>query len=264
MRESMKERSKRADTLASQHLHRLLFHSEKLAAVGRVSAAIVQQFNDPLQAITNVLGGIHRRGCIDSEDMELVDLAYRETIKLNKIVRELREFYLPISGRTDLFDVRLELEQIIAGNRPRLADKGVAITTEFAENMPRIHAAAEQLRTVFQSLLENGLETCGRDGTIRFATSFDKDKVVIRITDNGHGIDPSTLSQLFEPCNVRDTKKWTGCLALAKSYAIITMHGGSIEMAVDAGKGSVLKITLPICNNDHTGITENSTLAQKT
>lgn len=258
MRESMKEAPEYTDALTSQQLQRLLFHSEKLAAVGRVSAAVVQQFNDPLQAITNVLGGIHRRGFIDPEDMALVDLAYGEAIKLNKMVRELREFYQPIRGKTDLFDVRLELEKIIAGNRPQLAGKGIVIATEFAEDMPMIHAAAEQLRTVFQSLLDNGIEACGYDGTIRFSTSFDRDRVVVQITDNGCGIDPSVLSQLFEPCNMRDPQKWTGCLGLAKSYAIITMHGGSIETAVDREKGSVFKITLPICNSDHTDIKENS------
>lgn len=252
------------DALASQQLQRLLFQSEKLAAVGRVSAAIVQQFNDPLQAITNVLGGIHRRGFIDPEDMPLVDLAYRESIKLNKMVRELREFYQPIRGKTDLFDVQLELEKIIAGNRPRLAGKGIVIDTEFAKGMPVIHAAAEQLRAVFQSLLDNGIESCGHDGIIRFATSFDQDRVVVQITDNGCGIDPSVISQFFEPCNTRDPKKWTGCLGLAKSYAIITMHGGSIETAVDSEKGSIFKITLPICNSDHAGITENSAPEKKT
>ncbi len=258
MTESTKKAPAGADAVTSQQLQRLLFHSEKLAAVGRVSAAIVQQFNDPLQAITNVLGGIHRRGFIDPEDMALVDLAYRETIKLNKMVRELREFYQPIRGKTDLFDVRLELEKIIAGYRPRLAGKGIVIASEFAEDVPMIHAAAEQLRTVFQSLLDNGIEACGHGGTIRLATSFDQDRVVVQITDNGRGIDPSVISQLFDPCNTRDPKKWTGCLGLAKSYAIITMHGGSIETAVDREKGSVFKITLPICNSDNTGITENS------
>ncbi|GAB6191622.1 sensor histidine kinase [Desulfocastanea catecholica] len=254
----MKEAQEGTDALDSQQLQRLLFHSEKLAAVGRVSAAIVQQFNDPLQAITNVLGGIHRRGYIDPQDMALMDLAYGEAIKLNKMVRELREFYQPIRGKTDLFDVRLELEQIIAGNRAQLAGKGIVIATEFADDMPRIHAAAEQLRTVFQSLLDHGIEACGHDGTIRFSTAFDRDRVVVQITDNGCGIDPAAISHLFEPCNTRDPKKWTGCLGLAKSYAIITMHGGSIETAVDREKGSIFKITLPISNSDHTGITENS------
>lgn len=254
----MKEAPECPDAVTSQRIQRLLFHSEKLAAVGRVSAAIVQQFNDPLQAITNVLGGIHRRGFIHPEDMALVDLAYGEAIKLNKLVRELREFYQPIRGKTDLFDVRLELEKIIAGNRPRLAGKGIVIATEFAKDMPMIHAAAEQLRTVFQSLLDNGIEACGHDGTIRFSTSFDKDRVIVRITDNGCGIDSAILSQLLEPCNTKDPMRWAGCLGLAKSYAIITMHGGSIETAIDPQKGSVLIITLPICNSDSAAITENS------
>ncbi len=254
----MNEPPEFTDEVDAQQLHRLLFHSEKLAAVGRVSAAIVQKFNDPLQAITNVLGGIHRRGFVDPDDMTLVNLAYQETIKLNKMVRELREFYQPIRGKTDLFDVRLELENIIAANRAQLADKGIVITTDFAENMPMIHAAAEQLRTAFQSLLANGVEACGLNGRIWLSTSCDKESIIVQITDNGCGIDPSVISHFFEPCNMKDEKKWAGCLGLAKSYDIITMHGGSIETAVDRKKGSIFKITLPIRNSDETALTENS------
>jgi len=259
----MNEAPEFTDEPESQQLHRLLFHSEKLAAVGRVSAAIVQKFNDPLQAITNVLGGIHRRGFVDPDDMALVNLAYQETIKLNKMVRELREFYQPIRGKTDLFDVRLELENIIAANKPQLAGKGIVIATDFAENMPMIHAAAEQLRTAFQSLLDNGVEACGQNGRIWFSTSYDKDTIIVRITDNGCGINPSIISQFFEPCNMKDQKKWAGCLGLAKSYAIITMHGGSIETAVDRKKGSVFKITLPIRNSDDAALMENSATEEK-
>jgi signal transduction histidine kinase len=253
-----------------QQAHRRLLHNEKFAAVGRVSAAIAQEFNDPLQAITNVLGGIYRRGSLDPEDMPLVDLAYREVTKLNNLVGELREFYQPVHGKTDLFDVRLELEEIIGTNRPRLAGKGITLTTQFAEEMPLLQVVAAQIREVFQTLLDNAVEACGRDDTIHISTFVDQESVVLRIIDSGRGIDQSVHAQLFEPFNSSKPKKSAKGLRLAKAQAMITMHGGTIEsedlsgnvFGNGSGNGSAFKVVLPRhCrgskdggdNSDHVG-----------
>lgn len=219
--------------------------NERLAAVSRVSAAIAQQFNDPLQALTNVLGGIHRRGRLDQEDMPLVNLAFQEVQKLNHLARELREFYQPTLGKTDLFNIQLELEKIIAKNRQKLDEKGILLTTDFAENLPLIHAVAGQITDVFQELLDNAVLACEADDTIHIATALEEDMVVIRIEDSGCGIDPDILSQLFEPFGTGRTKDAKRDLSMAISYANITLHGGTIEVEVKDGKLTIFKIILP-------------------
>ena len=223
-----------------------LLNSEKIAAIGRVSATIIQDFNDPLQAISNVLGGIHRRGTLDSEDMPLVDLAYREAKKLNNLARDLREFYQPIHGKTDLLDMRVELAQVIDSNRSRLSDKGIIITLEFIEEIPLIHAVAGQIKKMFQELLDNIIVFCGRDDTIRITMYVENDVLVLQVDDGGCGICRSVIAPLFEPLSNFKSRKSTEGLGLATSYAIITMHGGTIETEADHGNSSVFKIKLPI------------------
>lgn len=224
--------------------------NERLAAVSRVSAAIAQQFNDPLQAITNVLGGMHRRGCLDLEDMPLVDLAYQEVQKLNRLARELREFYQPTLGRTDLFNIQDELEKIIAENQRKLTDKGILLTSDFAADIPLIHAVADQIKKVFQELLDNAIAACDKDDTIHITTRLEEAMVVVRIQDSGCGIDPNILAQLFEPFGKgRATTKRD--LSLAISYANITLHGGTIEVEVEDGKLTIFKVVLPGLNQDN-------------
>jgi PAS domain S-box-containing protein len=243
----------RSSTELEQAQRRLL-NSEKIAAVGRVSATIIQDFNDPLQAISNVLGGIYRRGTLDSEDMPLVDLAFREARKLNKLVKDLREFYQPIHGKTDLFDVRIELENIINLNRPRLSDKGIIIKTEFADNIPLIQVVANQIEKVFQELLDNIIVVCGHHDTIHISTYVDKNTLVVQIDDSGCGINQSVISPLFEPLHISKSKKPARGSGLATSYAIITMHGGTIETEGAPGNSSVFKLMLPIHDSGKTGI----------
>ena len=220
--------------------------NERLAAISRVSAAIAQKFNDPLQAITNVLGGIHRRGSLEQEDMPLIDLAYQEVKKLNQLARDLREFYQPTLGKTDLFDVKTELEKIIDHNRQRISAKGITLTTAFDDNIPPIHAVADQINKLFQELLDTAVLACDKDDTIHISAVQQEDKVIVRIEDSGCGIDPEILPQLFEPFNQAQSKKTTRDLNLAISYAYTTLHGGTIDAKIDDGRVTILKVILPI------------------
>ena len=220
--------------------------NERLAAVSRVSAALAQKFNDPLQAITNVLGGIHRRGCLEKEDMPLIDLAYQEIKKLNELARDLREFYQPTLGKTDLYCIQEELENIINRNRQTLSDKGIVLTTAFDEDIPAIHAVSSQINKVFQELLDSAILACDKDDTIHIATMLQEEMVIVRIEDSGCGIDPEIISQLFEPFNSAQSKKSSRDLSLAISYAYTTLHGGTIEAEIEDGRVTIFKVILPI------------------
>jgi hypothetical protein len=226
-----------------------LLNSEKIAAVGRVSATILQEFNNPLQAISNVLGGIHRRGFLDPEDMPLVDLAYRETLKLTELVKNLREFYQPIHGKTDLLNIQTELESIINLNKLRLSDKGISITTEFVGNLPPIHAVAVQIKKMLQELLDAVIMTCDQHTIIKISAHVEGDTLILLIKDSGCGINQYMISQIHEPLNNPKAKRSLKEVGLATSYAIITMHGGTIETEGDHENGSVLKVMLPIHNS---------------
>ena len=244
----LEEQVEKRSTELEQARQRLL-NSEKIAAVGRVSATIIQEFNNPLQAISNVLGGICRRGSLDLEDMPLVDLAYRETLKLTELVKDLREFYQPVHGKTDLLNIQAELEIIIDLNKPRLSDKGIVIKTEFAENLPLIHAVAAQIKKMLQELLDTVMVVCSQRTTIKISAYADGDTLVLQIEDSGCGISQCMESQIHEPFNIPKAKKSLKEVGLATSYAIITMHGGTIETEGDHEKGSVFKVMLPIHNS---------------
>lgn len=244
----LEEQIERRSTELEQARQRLL-NSEKIAAVGRVSATILQEFNNPLQAISNVLGGIHRRGSLEPEDMPLVDLAYRETLKLTELVKNLREFYQPIHGKTDLLNMQAELENIINQNKLRLSDNGIIITTEFAENLPLIHAVAVQIKKMLQELLDAVIMVCDQHTTIKISAYVEGDTLILQIEDSGCGINQYMMSQIHEPINIPKAKKSLKEVGLATSYAIITMHGGTIETEGEHENGSVLKVMLPVHNS---------------
>lgn len=244
----LEEQVERRSSELDQARQRLL-NSEKIAAIGRVSATILQEFNNPLQAISNVLGGIHRRGSLDPEDMPLVDLAYGETLKLTELVKNLREFYQPIHGKTDLLNIQAELENIIKLNKQRLSDKGIIITTAFAANLPLIHAVAVQIKKMLQELLDAVIMICDEQTIIRISVYVEGNTLILKIEDSGCGINQYMMSQIHQPLNAPKAKRSLKEAGLATSYAIITMHGGTIETEGDHENTSVLKVMLPVHNS---------------
>ncbi len=235
------------------HMDQSRLITERLAAIGRVSAAIVQEFNNPLQAITNILAGIHRRGSFDSEDMSLIDLAYHEVIKLNKQVKDLREFYQPIHGKTDLFDMQSELERIIDINRQRLTGEDINITTKYVQNSPLIHAVAEQMRMVLGSQINTVMKACLPHASIEISTSVDEGSLILQIKCSKCDIDQFDISKLFEPFSTPEMKITERELELAKCYAIITLHGGIIKTDIYGEQGTIIKLILPIKNKEDNG-----------
>jgi len=246
MMETATEPTDTKENSQEEQSRQLLRSFEQLAAVGRVAVAIARQFNDPLQAITNVLGGIHRRGSLEPEDMPLVNLAYEEVIKLNSLVRDLREFYQPTLGKTSLFDIRTELLKMIKTNKRRLSDINIALTANWPENMPLIHAVPEQLRTVFESLLESVVARRPHTTAIQITTSVERDTIIVQVEDGSRSTDRSQILQLFDPFHQKQSKSFTKNFALVKSYAIITTHGGKMETTGDEDKEAGFRITLPI------------------
>jgi signal transduction histidine kinase len=94
----------------------------------------------------------------------------------------------------------------------------------------------------------NATHAVSQKGNIRITTSLnrDADQLLVKVTDNGHGIDKNNLSRIFDPFfTTKPTGEGTG-LGLSVSYGIIKNHGGDIAVESEIGKGSTFTITLPV------------------
>ena len=234
--------------------HRQVLNSERMAAIGLVSLFVTRKFNDPLQAITNILGGIHRRGSLGLEDLPLVDLAYQEIRNLNKLVREMREIYLPSHGKTEKIDVPLALNAVIAESQ-ELFDKKCNITMEVPENAVYVHAIAGQLRTVLQCLVDNVLKACGEHDTIHISVAVVKETIELRLKSSEGGNEQKAIAQLFASLDGSHAEESSEIFELVKSYAIIAMHGGTLTANIDGQEISGFQVNLPI----HDGANEMHT-----
>jgi len=221
--------------------------SEKLASIGKLSAGIAHEINNPL-------GGILIYGNLILEDTDKNSPHYenlrkivKETTRCKDIVKGLLEFARPKEPQMALTDINETLNKALSILERQALFQNIAVKKDYTPSLPKIIADGSQLQQVFINIIINGAEAMEGRGTLTLKTRVDKPKdfIDVEITDTGHGIKEEDKKRLFEPFfTTKEVGKGTG-LGLATSYGIIQKHRGSIEVQSQVEKGSAFTVKLP-------------------
>lgn len=223
-----------------------LIHAEKLNAIGKLSASIAHEFNNPIYGILNVLERIDRKAPLDKENKEFVGMAIRECNRMADLIKKLMDFYRPSSGVIKSTDIHKVIDEMLMLVQKLLIRKKIKIEKDLASDMPEIEAIPDQLKQVILNILSNAVEavaeSCGR---IEISAVHINSKIMITIKDNGIGIPPENLKYIFDPFfTTKLAVKGIG-LGLYVSYGIIKRHGGDITVHSKPGQGTQFTVTLP-------------------
>ncbi|GAA4700619.1 hypothetical protein GCM10023228_00170 [Brevibacillus fulvus] len=120
----------------------------------------------------------------------------------------------------------------------------VQIETKFQPKPLLVDCDQNQIKQVFINLLKNAIESMPNGGLVVIATESDDQEVVIQFRDRGNGISPETLAKLGEPFYT--TKEAGTGLGLMISFRIVENHKGRIDVASKVGKGTTMKVRLPL------------------
>ncbi len=224
-----------------------LVHSEKLSAMGRLSASIAHEINNPLCGVLNVLERVQGRAIFEKKDKELVDLALKECHRMKDLIKNLQQFNKPTSGIRVELDIHQLIDEVLILMKKEFKNKKITVEKEYAANLPHIWIVSDQLKQVILNILSNArdaIET--EEGTITLSsTLLDKNRISITVKDSGEGISSEMKKKIFEPFHTTKAIKGMG-LGLSVSYGIIKSHGGNISVKSEAGQGATFTITLPI------------------
>jgi two-component system NtrC family sensor kinase len=228
-----------------------LVRSEKLSSLGKLSASIAHEINNPLAGILTFAKLIVRtldQGAPDdatrSSLIKNLHLVERETERCSAIVRNLLDFARerPLALKdTNVHAVVEEAVQLL-GNQIQI--QGVVLEKRLAP-VPLVDGDFGQLRQAFVNVMMNACEAMARGGRLTVETSVvDGGRwVEIAFQDSGPGIPPDHLSKIFDPF-FTTKEKGTG-LGLSVVYGIIERHGGKIELTTEVGKGTRVMLRLP-------------------
>ena len=117
-----------------------LLHAEKLSAIGRLSASIAHEFNNPLQGIMNIIKGVRKRSPLDQEDARLMDLALTECIRMRDLIKSLQEFNQPSTGSMALVDIHSTIDNLLLLGKKEYETRHIGIKKKYAEDSSLVRA----------------------------------------------------------------------------------------------------------------------------
>ncbi len=272
------------DITQRMSLEAQLLQSEKMAAIGQLTAGIVHEINNPVGFISSnmrtlreyasilielewvarrieeglVAGGktgelvgdlaAYRKKedmAFIAEDMgRLLDETEKGIDRIQKILSDLKRFSHPDTGALEEVDLTAALEGTLTIAWNEIKYKA-RVEKDYGP-VPRIRGYGPQLNQVFLNLLINAAHAIEKGGTIRVATRAAGDTVTVTIADNGCGMPPHVKARIFEPFfTTKPPGVGTG-LGLSIAYGIVEKHGGTIGVESAPGNGTVFTIALPV------------------
>jgi two-component system phosphate regulon sensor histidine kinase PhoR len=229
----------------------------RLKALEREKANLISMFAHDIKSSLAIIGGfvlrlLKKRTSLNEEkQVKYLDIMKNETEKLSFLVNDFLEFSRLQTGRLKLefsaTSLDKELMELFDAYQVKAKHVGINLELENEEELPIIEADANRLRRVFTNLLDNALKFSKNEGTITISTDETDKEVVVKVRDEGIGIDSRDLPYIFESFNRgKGSEKKEGFgLGLATVKAIVEAHGGRVLVKSELGKGSVFKVILP-------------------
>jgi len=226
-----------------------LYQTEKLAALGTLSAGIAHEMKNPLGIITSRIEVMLLEAGEQNLPPGLVEdlkVLHRASQRVAKIATSLRSFARQAPDERGPIDLNGVVDEALLLMQKPLGADNIRITATLDRTLPPIRGDATALQQVLMNLLTNAREAMGDGGEIRIETGPVADRpgwLRLVVADTGPGIAPEALSRVFDPFY---TTKRTGTgLGLSVSYGIVQEHEGTMELQSRPGEGTTFTLTFP-------------------
>jgi signal transduction histidine kinase len=225
--------------------------TEKLAAVGTMTAGLSHEIRNPLNAAALQLSVLERRVRRLSEELQpgLLDplmLVRDEIRRLDHILEDFLQFARPREFRPEPVEVRPLLRRVVdlLGSQAEARHVRLELVVEEEAQVPPVSGEEERLRQVLINLTLNALEATPAGGLVRLSMSREGDSARITVEDSGPGIPQEVRDRIFEPFFT--TKAQGSGLGLPIVHAIVTQHGGTLEVDSSPEGGARFLLQLPL------------------
>ena len=223
---------------------RALIQAEKMSAVGRLTASIAHEVNNPLQAVQNCLHLSAREELSEEKRADYLGLAHEELDRLMNTVQRMLDFYRPGAlqkQKTNIVDL---IDKVLALLEKQLSTQGVEVIQDYEANLPELRVVSNQIQQVFFNLVLNAMEVMQEGGKLSISAKVNGSHLWVEFQDTGPGVAPEIQDTIFEPF-VSLNEDGTG-LGLSVSFGILTAHGGSLELVQNKKKGACFRVMIPL------------------
>jgi two-component system sensor histidine kinase HydH len=239
------------DITEFKNLEKKFYDSQKLAAVGQLSAGIAHEVRNPLSSIKMSLQILEKRLNPAGNDLKRFKIAEKEVEHLEKIVNDILIFAKPAEPEMKPADISAFLESSLSMVEKELYDKKIDVQFHNDQDIPPINIDSSMLKQAFLNIYLNAIDAMEEGGRLRISTKLVTNghkHVSIEIDDSGYGIEEEDMPHLFNPFFTR--KRYGTGLGLTQVKKFIDLHHGSIEIFSRKGEGTKVVVNLSLDENE--------------
>src|SRR5579872_222093 len=213
--------------------------STRMAALSRLSSGVAHEIKNPLNAIALHLEVL--KGRLEDAEPE-VGVISREIKRLDQVVKTFLNFNKPLEPKMTAMSLAALAEEVTALLVRDAESKGIAIETAL-DPEAWINADPDLIKQALLNIVVNAIDAMEHGGRLTIRTEVNDSESSIVVTDTGPGIPPEVRDKIF---NLYFTTKENGSgIGLAMTFRVIQMHGGTIDLVSDPGKGATFVLRFP-------------------
>ena len=241
-----------ADHKRVMALHQVEY-ANKMASLGRLSAGVAHEINNPLAIINEKAGLIKdlftlgRQFAEDSKLLGLVDAILYSVERCGTITRRLLNFARHMDVRPRLLNVGEVVQEVLGFLGKEAEFRSIAVSVEVDPDVPQVESDTGRLQEIFLNLINNALAAMADGGRLAINVRRSDDGFIcVTVADTGCGIPEAIMHRIFEPFfSTKSASGGTG-LGLSITYGLIQEIGGEIRVKSEVGKGTEFSVFLPL------------------
>ncbi len=223
-----------------------LVQSEKLAAVGQLTAGIAHDVKNPLANIMGLADLMEEDEHLDELTRQNMGIIRENARRANRIIQDLMKFARQSKLEMQVGDLRTTIETVLRLTSYVARKAKVDVIPDLPAQGVMATFDSQLIEQVLVNLVQNAIQAMPKGGALRVNAVSVADTVAIAVQDTGVGIPPENLHRIFDPFfTTKPAGEGTG-LGLSVSYGIVANHGGRIEVESVVGQGTTFTVLLPV------------------
>src|SRR5215471_7023343 len=220
--------------------------SERLAALGRITAGVAHEVKNPLNSMRLWLENLKESLPADSDgaSQQAVQVLDKEIDRLDQVVKRFLDFTRPMDVRLEATQLADLLKDVLEIATPQLQKSNIHLAQLLPIDVPEVYVDRALLKQAVLNLVLNAAEAMPNGGQLRLMLSRRGEMAEITVGDTGDGIPPENRQKVFQLFFT--TRPGGSGIGLASTFRIVQLHNGSIDFQSEAGRGTTFRIELPL------------------
>jgi two-component system, NtrC family, sensor kinase len=228
-----------------QRLQEQLYHADRLATIGKLTAGVAHELNEPLGGILGFAQLARDARGLPGQVSQDLDKIVRAALHAREIIKKLMFFGRQTPPGMVPVDLNETVREGLSFLEPRVGTQKIRIVQQLEPSIPHVVADPGQVLQVLVNLMVNAAQAMPDGGEMTLRTWSDDAGVHLIVEDTGVGMTDDVLKQIFVPFfTTKDVGQGTG-LGLSVAHGIVSAHGGTITVTSQPGKGSRFEVRLP-------------------